>query len=246
MVHTAHLFSDRGANPDKLESIIKALGWQVRRIQRQDLLSLPGSDATLLFFPGGWYALDTGQKAAVQAFVAGGGGCIGVCAGAYQVAGYIPLMPGRVLRANLRGRLYMEPQQGDHPILSHVVMPCTRHQDRRWEQVLLSHMGGPIILPEKREWIIGSYDCEGELGALTAAELGLGRAVAIASHPELALAPLSQDDSLSDVSPDSPRTCGDVRLILANAIRWAMRLPVDPQADAQRLRAVSPSSPVTA
>lgn len=236
MPPVVHMYSGRGTNPECLQALLAALGYAMEPVDRADLASLRQRGARLLFLPGGWYFFTDEQKAAVQDFVRQGGGCVGVCAGSYQVAGYIPVIPGRVLRANFRGRVYLEPQR-DHPILSQVALPCTRHQDRRWEPVPVTHLGGPVILPSDRESIVASYDFEGELGALVAAAVGRGRAVAIASHPEHPLAPLPPVDTVTDPVPPAPAMWGDIRLILANAVRWAMNLPVDPSADAARLAA---------
>lgn len=226
-----HLLADQGCNPPRLHRFALALGFDVQLIQRPDLLKLPGSDTRLVFFPGGWYSLKDDQKRAVIDFVHSGGGCVGVCAGAFQVAGYIPVIPGRVLRSGFRGRLYLEPVRGDHPVLRDVVRPCTRHAKRRWEAVPVTHMGGPFMFPEDRSTVLATYDAEGELAALLAAEIGQGRAVAIASHPEWREAPLPPEDGCTSLPH------GDPRLILANALRWAMQLELDPQGDVQRLDA---------
>jgi hypothetical protein len=231
MMPTVHLLADSGCNPVQLQRFTQSLGYEVRLIERPALLKLSHSGAAMVLFPGGWYSLNQEQKQATVEFVRGGGGCVGVCAGAYQVAGYIPLIPGRVLRCGFRGRVYLEPVRGDHPVLCEVARPCTRHQDRRWEPVPVTHMGGPFMFPEDRGAVVATYDTEGELPALLAAEVGAGRAVAIASHPECREAPLPPED------PFISYPHGDPRLILANALRWVMKIELRPQDDVQLLNA---------
>ena len=87
------------------------------------------------------------------------------------------------------------------------------------------------MFPEDRSSILATYDADGELAALLAAEVGLGRAVAIASHPEWREAPLPPEDTCVSLPH------GDPRLILANALRWAMKIEPDPRADIERLDA---------
>lgn len=215
------LYADQGANPRKLARALRNWGFAVTLIKRPDLPQLTANSFDLLYLPGGWYRFSETLNEQIRDFVLTGGGCIGTCAGAYNVAGYIPVIPGRVLRANFRGRLYLEPQQGSHPILRGVVQRCTRHKDRRWEPIAATHLGGPLILPEDRDSIVASYDLEGELGALVAASVGNGRAVAIASHPELPLAPLPRMDSSRRTQKPLPQ--GDESLIVRNAVLWATK-----------------------
>jgi len=215
------LHADKGANPRRLARVLRGWGFSVTLVQAEDLGRLNRAEFDLLYLPGGWYQFDRSINRAILSFVRAGGGCVGTCAGAYLVGGYIPVIPGRVLRANFRGRLYLEPQSGSHPILRGVVRRCTRHKERKWEPIAATHLGGPVILPKDPAHIVASYDWEGELGAIVAAQVGAGRAVAIASHPELPLAKLPASDSTR--KSGAPLRQGEESLMVRNAVLWAMK-----------------------
>jgi len=215
------MYSGTGTNPRKLTEFLRGCGCHVFPVEKTDILRLSHDECEVLYLPGGWYRFTDEVNGAIRRFVRRGGGCVGSCAGAYLVGGYIPLIAGRVLRANIRGRLYLEPQQGNHPILRGVVRRCTRHKDRRWEPVAVTHLGGPMILPDDPRTIVASYDFEGCIGAIVAAPLGRGRAVAIASHPELKLAGLPACDTAR--RPGRPLCQGDAALIVRNAVLWAAK-----------------------
>jgi len=214
------MYAGKGANPPRLSRLLRRFGFSVSPVQNADLPGLRDQGYDLLYLPGGWYRFQPPEIRALRAFVRQGGGCVGTCAGAYNVAGFIPLIPGQVLRPSLRGRFYMEPQQGAHPILRGVVHRCTRHKHRRWEPIAVTLLGGPFILPKDPATIIASYDAEGTIGALVAAEVGRGRAVAMAPHPEHPLAALPRSDNRHERKP-LPQ--GDTRLIIRNAVLWAAR-----------------------
>jgi hypothetical protein len=234
------IYTGKGCNPQRIADFLALLGHKLTPISHGELTSLPDSGASLLMFPGGWYPIGKDEGAAIRKYVDQGGGCVGICAGSYQVGGYIPVIPGRVLRSNFRGRAYLEPKQGDHPVLQGVARRCTRHRDREWEQVPVTQLGGPLMLPEDRSWTIASFDFEGEVSALSAAELGRGRAVAISSHPELAMADVPSADTLGPWPTPEKATFGDRRAILANAVRWAAGQSVDPEGDLARLPVEAP------
>lgn len=103
-----------------------------------------------------------------------------------------------------------------------MVKLCTRHQDRpHGEAIAVTQLGRPFILPEDKSQIILSYDVEGEIGALGAAEVGQGRVVAIASHPEAALVDLPSFDALDPVKHSAQNLPqGDARLLMKNAVLW--------------------------
>ena len=229
------IYNDKGTNPQRIMAFVEALGHAVTGVDRDQIITLNHHDFDVLVFPGGWYRFNDSQREKIQNIFHAGLGAIGICAGAYQVGGYLPLIPGKVLRANMRGRVYLEPQQGDHPILASVVQRCTRHNNRTWEPVGVTQLGGPLMFPEKKEWMLASYDAEAEISALSAAEIQDGRAVAIASHPELELAALPSAELPG--AHDVPPTWNDVRLIFANALRWAAKRQVQPQRDSEKLTA---------
>lgn len=218
------MYVGEGTDSAALIGCLKTFGFQVREVSLAELDGLKPGDCDVLYLPGGWYAFDSAAKDAIIAFVTAGGGCVGTCAGAYQVAGYIPVIPGRVLRTDMRGRLALEPRQGDHPVLRGVVQPCTRHAGRAWEPIAVTHFGGPFMLPDDKGTIVAAYDVEGEIGAILAADVGTGRAVALASHPEFGVPELHPDDPARVAEKPLPQ--GDASLILRNAVLWAARRDV--------------------
>jgi glutamine amidotransferase-like uncharacterized protein len=224
------MYAGKGTNPNRLARALRGWGFDVTRIDEDALTRSGLKRFDVLYLPGGWYRFGAEANAAVLHFVKAGGGCVGSCAGAYLVGGYIPIIPGRVLRANFRGRLYLEPQRGSHPILRGVVRRCTRHQDRRWEPIAVTHLGGPMILPRDKKAVVASYDVEGEIGAIVAAEVGRGRAVAVASHPELRLVPLPAGEGRR--RRRRPLLQGHAAHLVRNAVLWAARrrVPRTPKA----------------
>lgn len=215
------MYAGNGANPPRLIQSLRRFGFSVWKIQKERLADLAGDGFDGLYLPGGWYQFDQPGKQAIKRFVRNGGACVGTCAGAYNVCGSIPVIPGKVLNCDMRGRLYLEPQQGNHPILRGVVRRCTRHNERDWEPIAVAHMGGPIILPRDKTSIVASYDTQGSLGAIVAADVGKGRAVALASHPEHPLRNLPPNDARS--LKKGPLLQGDARLLIRNAVLWAVR-----------------------
>ncbi len=145
---------------------------------------------------------------------------MGSCCGAYVMIDNLKLIAGRTRRVSFRGRLSLEPLEGDHPILRGIAQRCTRHPDRIWEPVAVTHLGGPLMYPEDPTTILATYDVEAEIGALLAAEYGKGRVVAIASHPEMPRCPLPPGDPAAAGS-DRPLPQGDEQQIVPNAVRWA-------------------------
>jgi glutamine amidotransferase-like uncharacterized protein len=220
------LYEGEGANPDRLETCLNVFGFAVRRVHINDFGNLPCLGIEVLYLPGGWYRFDDHCNEQIVEWVRGGGGIVGTCAGSYLVGAQIGLFPSRVLRCNFRGRLYLEPRQGSHPILRDVVRPCTRHNGRpHGEQIAVTHLGGPLILPEDKNAIVASYDFEGEVGAIVATAVEQGKAVAIASHPELELAALPDADCepLKRMHTIDLLPQGDARLLIRNAVLWAAR-----------------------
>jgi len=216
------MYHGSGANHQAMFYYLGKWGFDVQLVGKDQLTNLPAAGIDVLFLSGGWYRFDETIYAALRAFVDEGGGVVSSCAGAYLVAGDSGIIPGRVHNNNIRGRVYMEPQQGEHPILKHVVRPCTRHNKRKFESIAMTHHGGPMIFPQDRSHIILSFDIEGEVGSLVAADRGKGRAVAIAPHPEYPLAALPEADvkRLNDRPYDQQ---GQEWQIIRNAVLWAAR-----------------------
>lgn len=212
-------FASKFCNPEFLDTALGDAGFAVTLSDLDALASLDRGDFDVLYLPGGWYTFAPPVVERIQRFVASGGGCVGSCCGAYVIIDNLKLIPGRTQRVSFRGRLAIEPQQGTHPILRDIAMPCTRHPDRVWEPVAMTHLGGPLMHPEDPATILASYDFEGEIGALLAADFGKGRVVAIASHPEMDLCPLPPGDPANAGTGKLPQ--GDAHQIIARAVRWA-------------------------
>jgi len=212
-------FSSKFCNPEFLDTALSDAGFAVTPCDLEALAALDRRDFDVLYLPGGWYTFAPPLVERIRAFVTAGGGCVGSCCGAYVIIDNLKLIGGRTRRVSFRGRLSIEPQQGEHPILRDIAMPCTRHPDRTWEPVAMTHLGGPLMYPDDPTTILASYDFEGEIGALLATGLGKGRVVAIASHPEMPLCPLPPGDPANAGSGKLPQ--GDAHQIIAQAVRWA-------------------------
>lgn len=237
------MYHGPGANHQAMFHYLGVWGFERKLIRKDQLLTLDQQEIDVLFLSGGWYRFTEEIYAALRAFVEAGGGVVGSCAGSYLVAGDSGLIPGRVLNNNIRGRVYMEPQQGMHPILRHVVHPCKRHNKRQWERIAMTQHGGPMILLDDRSHTVLSYDTEGEIASLVAADRGKGRAVAIAPHPEYPLAALPEADSTR--ANDRPYDLqGQEWQIVRNAVLWAAHrdheIPASPCSEpAQLFKATS-------
>lgn len=218
------MYCGPGTHTAELEACLRKFAFQVQSIGSQEVDDLSATGIQVLYLPGGWYHFAPEINERLRSWVRSGGGCVGTCAGSFLVAGEAGLIPGRVSRANIRGRVYLEPRQQNHPLLHGVVRECTRHQDRPFgEPIAVTHLGGPFIFPKDKNAIVASYDFFGEVGAIAAANCGRGRAVAIASHPELPLADLPAADMITHPERHTAELLpqGDTRLLIRNAVLWA-------------------------
>jgi|GEM_PF-1377813 hypothetical protein len=237
------MYHGPGANHQAMFHYLGVWGFDPKLVSKDQLLSLDQLNIDVLFLPGGWYHFTEEIYAALRAFVEAGGGVVGSCAGSYLVAGDSGLIPARVLNNNIRGRVYMEPQNGTHPILKHVVFPCKRHNQRQWERIAMTQHGGPMIMLQDRSHQVLSYDTGGEITSLAAADRGKGRAVAIAPHPEYPLAALPAADTTRDKDRPYDQQ-GQEWQIVRNAVLWAAHreeeIPAEPSNEpAQLFKATS-------
>jgi len=79
------MYVGEGTDSAALISRLKTFGFPVREATVADLDSLKPGDCDVLYLPGGWYVFESRTKDAIRAFVNGGGGSVGTCAGAYNV-----------------------------------------------------------------------------------------------------------------------------------------------------------------
>lgn len=197
-------------------------------IYRDELEQLPEMAVDVLLLHGGWYGIDRipGQDQdkfettpeqkrdgdAVRNFVAGGGGVIGVCCGAFNVV-WLGLIPARISRMDGVGMHSIEVVNADHPIAAGVVRRTQGRTDRRWEKLPVIRMNGPILFPENPSDMVFSYDWEHRLGAVLAGSYGQGRAVAISPHPERTSGDTEATVLMNDLLP--------VAGVLRQSLNWA-------------------------
>lgn len=215
------VYAGKGTDSAGVIRFLRGHGFEVESIDEPQLGAISTADCAVLCLPGGWYSFDEPINRAIRDYVAAGGGCVAMCAGAGLVAGPIGLIPGRVFQLNVRGRLLMEPRQGRHPLLRDVVQPCRRHAEREFEPIAVTLIGGPIMVPDDPTSIVATFDTSGELAAICAAAVGRGRVVALSPHPELPLADLPVADPSRNDGGDRLHQ-GDQSLLLRNAVHWAM------------------------
>jgi glutamine amidotransferase PdxT len=219
------LFVDRGVSgmgPDMFEDTARATAdLRVTRVSAADIQAGKLRNFRALVVPGGSgsrqaHALDVSGRAAVKAFVGGGGCYVGICAGCYLAStgypGSLDLLPARVVdRANwLRGtgslKVEFTPEAKNWLQMTEPVAACR-------------YANGPILAPiagakEKliplayfREELVPNGSRPGVMlnsPAVVAARYGRGWAVGVSPHPE-------QTDGLKHLVP--------------SAIRWALAHP---------------------
>lgn len=191
---------------------------------------VPG-EASVLLMPGGWYAFRPEIRVAIRSFVEVGGGCIGICAGAYNLCGRsrmlhekhdsLGLIEADTSFVRLTGKAGIEVRDGRHPILNHVKKACKRHGERKWEPIEIIYWNGPFMLPKYPRHLVASFDWEGRLGAILAAPFGKGRAVAFGPHPEM---------SEEQWPPSTDKPLWPCAGLLFNALYWSAgrRIPKRP------------------
>ena len=210
---------DDNATILNLAKCLRLWDMSFRTIQRDELPSLKPGDVDVVLIHGGWYRIDSEEDAAkaLRDFVDAGGGCIGVCCGAFNIGwlGLIEMEHLHIVRMTSWARITARAVR--HPILKGV---RERNQSGKGLSSLITivYFNGPFMIPAKPSTtVVASYDQEGHLGAVLADSFGEGRVVAFGPHPEKELI----EDSLTNGGA-LPRAS----LMLHNALYWTARRPV--------------------
>lgn len=163
-------------------------------------------DLDVVVFPGGlggtqWSALGWEGQQNLKAFVAGGGGFVGICAG-YYLAIDNGLIHATYAGPWQRGGGWVNVQIVDNPILS--------REGSHW----IDYLNGPVIWPTPNVQVLATFGshiggAETMIGkpAVVAATHGKGRVVGFSPHPE--------NSGLGDM--------------LTDALAWAARAPASSQ-----------------
>ena len=142
-------------------------------LRDEELVKLPSYDVLLV--PGGYtgnYIPSMGSKGVriLLEFVEGGGGYVGVCAGAY-VAGLLKLVKSEPVRVEGIGWVEIEVRKPDHPVM------------RGYSgKVRIHYQNGPHIRPAEGEESLATY-ADGST-AILSAKFGKGRVILFSPHPE--------------------------------------------------------------
>ena len=151
-------------------------------LDRAYLRRLDPGDVDVLLFPGGWYFFKEPTARRIRAFVRDGGGYVGICCGQINAV-KLGLLPAKLFSMHGIGPTWIEPVDGEHPVLRGVVKPCDKPW-RKYERIdMLRYNGWPMLLQEGAH-MIAAYDMDKELAAIASAEYGKGRVVAFSPHPE--------------------------------------------------------------
>jgi len=214
--------------------------WQMAfvSIRRDELADLRPGDFDVLLLHGGWYGIDRvpGQEqydkeatpehecmaGAVNNFVRQGGGIVGLCCGAFNIV-WLGLIAADISRTAGVGPHSLEVVNERHPVAAGVIQRAKGRKDRRWQPIPTPRINGPIFFPHDPGDMVFSYDWEHRLGAVLAAEVERGRAVAISPHPERAL------DDLGDEMPAGPPP--PTAEILRRALVWRAGRTVEGEAE---------------
>jgi glutamine amidotransferase PdxT len=219
------MYADRGAygnGPGMLEDeFARTRDLRITKLTADDIRAGKLKDFQVLIVPGGTggtqgKVLGSQGRAAVRAFVEGGGTFVGICAGCYLAStGYdwsLDLLPARVIdRAN------WERGKGTLPL--ELTDAGKEWFGRTDDRVKTLYCNGPVLepIPDSEETLIVLANYRGELvrpgaqsglmigsPAVVAARFGKGWAIGVSPHPE-------QTEGLRDVVP--------------SAIRWALAHP---------------------
>jgi len=232
---TVALYDDRGAWAESvtaLQAMFQWMGCSVGRVSARQIRETGLWAYKIVCMPGGdmtEYSADLGSEGLdrIRQFVAGGGGYMGVCGGAY-LAGTEVVWRGNRLRMECLG-LYQGTGRGpEAAILPHgdYGMCTLRWEDRTHpvvedlpELMSVLYYWGPVLLPDGpiSGSILARYDRGGSPAAL-ALTVGEGRVFLVGTHPEI-----EEDSDRDAVSfADEFDDEGSDWDLLRNAARWCL------------------------
>ena len=192
-----------GAGPERLEALLEAEGgFVVRRVCASDVRAGVLEEFDVVVFPGGSAtsqanALGTEGRAAVRDFVTGGGGYLGICAGAYLASNEYEWALG-VLDALVVDREHWARGSGAvrlelSSLGEALCAPIAKLFDVHYENGPVFERGHDDALPNFRvlAWYRGEVAKEGvpsgvmaDTPALVLGRFGDGRVVCSSPHPE--------------------------------------------------------------
>ncbi|QDU83077.1 Succinylglutamate desuccinylase / Aspartoacylase family protein [Planctomycetes bacterium Pla163] len=196
-----------GVGPDRLEELLEAAGpddgrFEVRRVCASDIRAGVLAEFDVVVFPGGSGSAQANSigadgRDAVRAFVEGGGGYVGICAGAYLAANNYSWSLG-ILDADVVDREHWARGEGNVDVELTSRGASTLEAESR--DLVLRYANGPIFAPARDPnlpdyrvlaWFRGEVEKAGVPGgvmpntpAIVSGRFGTGRVVCSSPHPE--------------------------------------------------------------
>jgi len=234
-----------------LSNMTEWMGCSFTTVRGQDIQGGCLDDYDLLMWPGGhypayWDEVGLEGKAEIQEFVSGGGGYLGICAGAYYAADYMVWMDddaypppeykveGNELNLDLFPGVAYGPifEIADRPdpgwAMTEINLVEQTHPitESMPNPMTMLYAGGPYLEPydDASVSILGEYDVTGTV-AMVACEYGEGRVFLIGPHGEI------EEGSDRDgwkFPPDIPEP-DDVESdwpLYRNVVRWLCKIDV--------------------
>lgn len=202
------VYTGEGSDASVVIALMKAWSFSVDEVDKPDLVNLSNESIDVLYLPPGYYIFEEATNTAISEFTRRGGGVVGSCCGAWNIACSIGLIPSSHNQILMEGRVSLRPKKGNHPILSNHVKRKNCESISR-DRLPMTHINGALFMPADRETILATFDEQDQFAAILAAEVGKGRAVAFSSHAEI---PVKVEGKEIDNSP-----------LLKDAILWAAR-----------------------
>ncbi|MFW9913152.1 MAG: BPL-N domain-containing protein [Candidatus Thorarchaeota archaeon] len=232
-----------------LSNMTKWMGCSFTTVRGQDIQGGCLDDYDLLMWPGGhypayWDEVGLEGKAEIQEFVSGGGGYLGICAGAYYAADYMVWMDDdaypppeyKVEGDELNLDLFLGVAYGpifeiaDRPepgwAMTEINLVDQTHPitESMPNPMTMLYAGGPYLEPYDNASvsILGEYDVTGTV-AMVACEYGEGRVFLIGPHGEIEEGSERdgwefppEDPEPDDVESDWP--------LYRNVVRWLCKM----------------------
>lgn len=200
------LYADKGATMKSLPEVLRALpesaGFAVTKVTAEQIRNGILSKSDVFICPGGSGSAEgenLGQEGRerVREFVKGGGGFIGICAGAYLASIEYPWSLG-LLNAHVLDRPHWDRGQGDVQLKVSTTGRDTLGADQ--EMCTIHYENGPLLGPGDKEEVgqyevLAAFDSEinqngapkGAMrgtAAIARGAFGKGRVVCFSPHPE--------------------------------------------------------------
>lgn len=237
------LYNGSGADPQCVLAMTKLFEWMgcnVTTVQAEDIINGYLDNFSVLAWPGGSYPAywEVGPegKLKIQGFISGGGGYMGICAGAWWACDYMVWMadpnyppPEYHVEGN-ESNLDLFPGVARGPIeeitpfhtgtMTRINIVNHTHPitDSLPDYMQIMYWGGPHLLPyeDADVTILGTYDVTGT-PAIVAFEYGDGRVFLCGPHPEF-----EEDSDRDGVPPLDPEWSdeGSDWPLLLETMKW--------------------------